>query len=212
MLSIRQPFRPNDTIEIEGDIGKVIRLTSRATILLSYDGNHIRIPNSTVFKSRIVNYSRNAERRFTFELGVAPEADLAAAQTMALEVLESLPFGLDTPRASVWIEGVGDSSVAMGMAVWISQNDTSIVLARSEAIRLVQAAYDQAGIGAQAPAYRILTEPQPDAAQPKTPAQQPPHTAPQAVDATEDKHLEQIVELEWSEQQSDLLRENADQE
>ena len=63
MLSIRQPFRPNDAVEINGDEGKVIRLTSRATILLSWDGNHIRIPNATVFKSRIVNYSRNAERR-----------------------------------------------------------------------------------------------------------------------------------------------------
>ena len=70
MLSVRQPFRPNDTVEIEGDTGKVIRLTSRATILLSFDGNHIRIPNATVFKSRIVNFSRNPERRFTFELGM----------------------------------------------------------------------------------------------------------------------------------------------
>lgn len=35
MLSIRQPFRPNDSIEIGGDEGKVIRLTSRATILLN---------------------------------------------------------------------------------------------------------------------------------------------------------------------------------
>ena len=51
MLSIRQPFHPNDTVEIEGDIGKVIRLTSRATILLSFDGNHIRIPNSTCSKA-----------------------------------------------------------------------------------------------------------------------------------------------------------------
>jgi small-conductance mechanosensitive channel len=209
MLSIRQPFRPNDTVEIEGDTGKVIRLTSRATILLSFDGNHIRIPNSTVFKSRIVNFSRNAERRFTFQLGVTPEADLAAAQALALEVLEGLPFGLNTPRASVWIEGVGDSSVTMGMAAWINQNDTSIVLARSEAIRLVQAAYDHAGIGAQAPAYRILTEPQPE---PAATAQEPPYTPPQDVDATEDKQLEQIVELERAEEHSDLLRENADQE
>jgi small conductance mechanosensitive channel len=75
MLSIRQPFRPNDAIEINGDEGMVIRLTSRATILLSYDGNHIRIPNSTVFSSRIVNYSRNDERRFLIDLGLAYGSD-----------------------------------------------------------------------------------------------------------------------------------------
>tara|TARA_R110002020_G_scaffold225869_1_gene436138 strand:+ start:16079 stop:17401 length:1323 start_codon:yes stop_codon:yes gene_type:complete len=219
MLSIRQPFRPNDTVEIEGDTGKVIRLTSRATILLSFDGNHIRIPNSIVFKSRIVNFSRNAERRFKFELGVAPEADLAKAQSLALSTLEQLPFVLKEPQASVWIESVGDSSVGMGMAAWIDQNDTNIVLARSEAIRLVQAAYDAAGVGAAAPAYRVLLEGtapatgennQPSASEGK-PAD--PKPAPvQDVDAAEDEQLSRIVDQERAEKHADLLRTNANQE
>ncbi|WP_299027852.1 mechanosensitive ion channel domain-containing protein [uncultured Sulfitobacter sp.] len=219
MLSIRQPFRPNDTVEIEGDTGKVIRLTSRATILLSFDGNHIRIPNATVFKSRIVNFSRNAERRFTFQLAVAPDADLAHAQKLTMNTLEGLPFVLKTPLASVWIESVDDSWVTMGMAGWINQHDTSIVLARSEAIRLVQAAFDTAGIGAQPPAYRLLgasgailgqdTE-KPTQTRPAGP-DLPPLPA-QAVDATEDQQLADIVDMERAEEHSDLLRENADQE
>ncbi len=216
MLSIRQPFRPNDTVEIEGDTGKVIRLTSRATILLSFDGNHIRIPNSIVFKSRIVNFSRNVERRFTFQLGVDPAADLAHAQALALTMLERLPFVLETPKASVWIESVGDSSVNMGMAAWINQNDTSIVLARSEAIRLVQAAYDTAGVAAQAPAYRLLHEGGPPPAH-NIPAEayEGPDVPPspvQDVDALEDKQLNRIINLERAEEHIDLLRANADQE
>jgi small-conductance mechanosensitive channel len=218
MLSIRQPFRPNDTVEIEGDTGKVIRLTSRATILLSFDGNHIRIPNATVFKSRIVNFSRNAERRFTFQLGVTPEADLAHAQTLAMKTLEGLPFVLEAPQASVWIESVDDSWVTMGMAAWINQNNTSMVLARSEAIRLVQAAYDTAGIGAQPPAYRLLSsgalpsDHSPEMQEQEFEGPDLPPTPPQDVDALEDKQLEQIVDMERAEEHSDLLRENADQE
>lgn len=219
MLSIRQPFRPNDTVEIEGDIGKVIRLTSRATILLSFDGNHIRIPNSTVFKSRIVNFSRNAERRFTLELSVAPEADLARAQALALSTLESLPFVLKTPAASVWIESVGDSWVAMGMAAWIDQNDTSIVLARSEAIRLVQAAYDAAGMAAPFPTYRLLHEggalPANLAGTSPVPEHDAPNAPPapaQAVEAVEDEQLTQIINEERAGEHIDLLRANADQE
>lgn len=111
MLSIRQPFRPNDQVEIEGDIGKVIRLTSRATILLSFDGNHIRIPNATVFKSRIVNYSRNDERRFLVSLGVAYDTDLARAQELALQTVTSLPFVINEPAPAVWIEELGDLSL-----------------------------------------------------------------------------------------------------
>ncbi|MEO1364583.1 MAG: mechanosensitive ion channel family protein, partial [Pseudomonadota bacterium] len=123
MLSIRQPFRPNDTVEIEGDIGKVIRLTSRATILLSFDGNHIRIPNATVFKSRIVNYTRNDERRFLVDLGVAYDTDLARAQALALETVRALPFVLDAPEPSVWIEELGDSAVIIKVAAWIAQHE-----------------------------------------------------------------------------------------
>ncbi len=219
MLSIRQPFRPNDTVEINGDTGKVIRLTSRATILLSFDGNQIRIPNATVFKSRIVNFSRNAERRFTWELGVMPEADLAQAQTLALVTVNALPFVLKTPAASVWIETVGDSSITMGMAAWIDQNDTSIVLARSEAIRLVQAEFDSEGIGAQAPAYRLLQESNIPRADDTKPAQPPARETPdtptapvQDVEAVEDKQLADIVDHERDGERSDLLRENAVQE
>jgi small-conductance mechanosensitive channel len=219
MLSIRQPFRPNDTVEIEGDTGKVIRLTSRATILLSFDGNHIRIPNATVFKSRIVNFSRNAERRFTFDLGVAPDADLSHARSLARSTLEALPFVLTTPQASAWIESVGDSWVTMGMAGWINQNDTDIVLARSEAIRMVLAAYDAEGLSSEPPTYRLLHAGEPQAGPPQqnkadsiAARAETPAAPVQDVDALEDKQLTQIIDLERAEEPNDLLRKNAVQE
>lgn len=218
MLSIRQPFRPNDTVEIEGDTGKVIRLTSRATILLSFDGNHIRIPNATVFKSRIVNFSRNAERRFTFALSVASDADLDQARHMAEDTLNALPFVLDSPEVSVWIESVDDFWITLNMAAWINQNDTSIVLARSEAIRLTQAAFDAAGISAPLPSYRIENLPgtatpaqdrRADAPQQETAAPAPV----QDVEATAEKELEKIVDQERAElSRRDLLNVNATEE
>ncbi|APE44409.1 mechanosensitive ion channel protein MscS [Sulfitobacter alexandrii] len=215
MLSIRQPFRPNDTVEIEGDTGKVIRLTSRATILLSFDGNHIRIPNATVFKSRIVNYSRNAERRFTFALSVAPDADLDQARHLALDTLNALPFVLDSPEVSVWIESVDDFWVTLNMAAWIDQNDTSIVLARSEAIRLTQAAFDAAGMAAPFPSYRIenlsALAGKADVSTAAPPRQDASAPAPvQDVEATAEKELEKIVDQERAElSRRDLLNVNA---
>ena len=218
MLSIRQPFRPNDTVEIEGDIGKVIRLTSRATILLSFDGNHIRIPNATVFKSRIVNFSRNAERRFTFSLSVASDADLDRARNIALEVLNDLPFVLKSPEASAWVKSVDDFWITLSMAAWINQNEANITLARSEAIRLTQAAYDAARIAAPVPSYRIETHPIASTipAQPSKPDQSPRVQAPppvQDVDAKQDAELAKIVDQERIElSRHDLLSETASEE
>ncbi len=219
MLSIRQPFRPNDTVEIQGDTGKVIRLTSRATILLSFDGNHIRIPNATVFKSRIVNFSRNAERRFQFALTVDPGCDLDQARHLAEDTLHSLPFVLNSPEVSVWIDSVDDFWVTLQMTAWINQNETSITLARSEAIRLTQAAYDAAGISAPLPGYRIENLPEAAAKAPKsapkvskTPSTPAPAPA-QDVEDRADKELEQIVDQERAElERSDLLNVNASEE
>ncbi|RDD65507.1 BON domain-containing protein [Thalassococcus profundi] len=182
MLSIRQPFRPNDTVEIGGDVGNVIRLTSRATILLSFDGNHIRIPNATVFKSRIINFTLNDERRFTADFGVAYDTDLLQAQKLARETLEALSFVLEKPAVNVWIEDLGDSAVTLRCTAWIAQHNTSFVAARSEAIRLVMAAFDTAGIVMPEPTVRVL---RPDAAEAAEPAAQgAPPRSPRAGSAT----------------------------
>ncbi|MEZ5714229.1 MAG: mechanosensitive ion channel family protein [Paracoccaceae bacterium] len=159
MLSIRQPFRPNDSIEIEGNEGKVIRLTSRATILLNWDGNHVRIPNATVFKARILNYSRNPERRFKFRVSAAYGTDLAFALRLAQDTVAGLPFVLETPAPNVWIDELGGSDISFMVTGWIDQTATSIVQARSEAIRQTLLAFEAAGIEMPEPTYRVLTGP-----------------------------------------------------
>lgn len=215
MLSIRQPFRPNDAVEINGDEGKVIRLTSRATILLSWDGNHIRIPNSTVFKSRIVNYSANAERRFVFDIGINPGSDMAAAVQIAKETLIALPFTLKSPAPDAWIDAIGDSTVTLRLIGWVDQRVTSLLSARSEAIRLTITALAEAGIDMPEPTYRLLG--QPAAALPDTP---PGPAVPKSVpmdaeavlntEATAEQELEAIVNEERRERgNEDLLTRNA---
>lgn len=214
MLSIRQPFRPNDSIEIGGDEGKVIRLTSRATILLNWDGNHVRIPNSTVFKSRILNYSRNSERRFQFDISVAYGTDLAQALQIMHDTVQALPFVLEKPAVNVWIVELGDSDIALRIGAWINQVETSILTARSEAIRQTLLAFEHASIEMPEPTYRVLTGTFDDA-KPKAPTQQALDQTPSSandpnhvlnVEATAEQELEQIVAVErLAKKEDDLL-------
>ncbi|WP_428546645.1 mechanosensitive ion channel domain-containing protein [Profundibacter sp.] len=138
LLSMRQPFRPNDLIEIGGDMGKVIRLTSRATILLSLDGNHIRIPNATVFKSRIINYTRNKSRRFTFDQTVDASKGLKQQRRVVLDAIKALPFVLETPSPNVWIESADGDKAVLRVSGWVDQRESDVSLARGEAIRKVR--------------------------------------------------------------------------
>ena len=203
MLSFRQPFRPNDTVEINGDIGKVIRLTSRATILLSFDGNHIRIPNAVVFKSRIINYSQNVERRFMFSIMIEREADLQEARNLVAQTVQDLPFILTEPAAQTWIESLHPAGVELVITGWVDQNATSIVRAKGEALRQVKLAIQAAGI--------II----PDATQAieikrdrtETPPEPRESTLVEEVEATDDAALERIVDAERDlKSTEDLLR------
>src|SRR3954469_18722865 len=57
LISIQRPFQANDFIEVAGFQGLVQRVTARGTVLLTVDGNHIQIPNATIYKSIIRNFS-----------------------------------------------------------------------------------------------------------------------------------------------------------
>ena len=122
MLSIRQPFRARDQVVINGQEGIVVRLTSRATILMTLDGNQLRIPNAEVFKGTILNYTKNPERRFTFELGVDANDDPLAAIKVGLDAIDTLAFVLDEPKAIAVITNVGDSNIVLEFQVWVDQS------------------------------------------------------------------------------------------
>jgi len=221
MLSIRQPFRPNDTIEIDGDEGKVIRLTSRATILMSFDGNQIRIPNATVFKSRIVNYTQNAERRFLFTVGVDPNADLSAARTLAERAVQSLPYVLAEPASQAWLENITEGGVTITVAGWIDQRETNINLGRGEALRQVKVAIEAAGIELPDTTYRIrldsgqgiVTEEAADGQAAEAPPVRhvdPPADKVAAVVSNTETSLDRIVAAErGAARNEDLLRSDA---
>ena len=155
MLSIRQPFRARDHILINNQEGIVVRLTSRATILMTLDGNQLRIPNAEVFKATILNYTKNPERRFTFELGVDANDDPLAAIKVGLDAIHTLAFVLDEPKAVAVITNVGDSNIILEFQIWVDQSDTDFSKARSIAIRETKHALENEGFSLPEPIYRL---------------------------------------------------------
>ncbi|WP_220463686.1 mechanosensitive ion channel domain-containing protein [Sediminihaliea albiluteola] len=155
MLSLRQPFRAKDHVVINDHEGIVVRLTSRATILMTLDGNHLRIPNANVFKGIILNYSTNPERKFSFELGVDAADDPVAAMQTGLKAISALDFVLAEPAPGAVIATVGDSNIVLRFSAWVDQRDTNFGKARSLAIRAVMQVLERRGFTLPEPIYRL---------------------------------------------------------
>jgi small-conductance mechanosensitive channel len=156
LLSTRNPFEIGDVIEINGKTGKVALLTARDTVLLTADGNHLRIPNSVVINSELLNYSRNPRRRFDFTVGDSVELDLAEARRIGMETLLKNPGVLADPKPMILIDSLGDSAVILKFYAWVDQRQSDFMKSKSEAIRMVKVAYDEAGIEMPEPIYRVL--------------------------------------------------------
>lgn len=164
LMSLRQPFEPNDHVVIEGNEGKIIRLTSRATILMTLDGNHLRIPNADVFKGVMLNYSRNPKRRFSFAVGLGNDEDLSGALALGVETLSSIPEVLADPEPWVQIDDLGDSSVRLIFYGWVDQRVADFPRVRGEAIRRVKEELEARGMDLPEPIYRLRLERGPGAA------------------------------------------------
>lgn len=158
LLSLRQPFRPKDHVIINDREGLVIRLTSRATVLMTQDGNQLRIPNAVVFKGTILNFSTNPERRFDFQLGVDADDNALEAIQTGVETLETLEFVLQEPAPFALVQEVGDSNILIQYYGWINQQDTDFNKSRSIALVAVKNALEQAGFELPEPIYRLRFE------------------------------------------------------
>ena len=159
LMSLRQPFAPRDHVVIDGNEGIVIALTSRATILMTPDGNHLRLPNALVFRSVTLNYTRNPSRRFGFDVGIGVNEDLVLAQQIGTNVLRALDGVIDNPPPRAFIAALGDSNVQVRFYGWVDQRTHDFLMLKSEAIRQVKTALEQAGLDLPEPIYRVqITE------------------------------------------------------
>lgn len=218
LLSLRQPFEPNDHVVIDDREGKVLRLTSRAAILMTLDGNHLRIPNAAVFKGVILNYSRNPRRRFSFPVGVGNDEDLARALRLGIEALAGVPGVLADPEPWAEIAELADSSVTLRYYGWIDQRESSFAHVRTAAIRRVKEALEGAGMDLPEPIFRVRTEevaegpPEPGAGREAAgePLPDPSPTTPTDARDAIDRQIEE--ERAEAPAEEDLLRPEAPKE
>lgn len=209
LLSLRQPFAHDDRVLIGAFEGAVVRLTPRATILMSLDGNHVRIPNAKVFNDVLVNYTRNPQRRFEFDVGVGADENLARAQHLAAQTLLQMGGVLESPPPVCAVEALGDFNVVLRVYGWMDQRSADFQKVRSEAIRLVKEAFDAAEISMPEPTHtvRIARRARSDAARPE------PVGPQQAIDIGPRSEIErEIAEERKAGGGPDLLRHDAPQE
>jgi len=155
-LSVQQPFETGDLVEVSNVTGYVQQLNVRTTVLMTLDGNLVQIPNATIYKSTLVNFTANPNRRESFVVGIGYDDSIDEAQEVAREVLANHPAVLDDPEPWVLADDLGKATVNLKIYFWIDGHQHSWFKVRSSVIRLVKRAFQERGISMPDEAREVI--------------------------------------------------------
>lgn len=156
LLSMRNPFRTGDWIQLGEYQGIVQNLNMRTTILMTLDGNHVQIPNSLVFKSIITNFSASPNRRAEFRVGIGYANSIVKVQELIIQALRAHPAVLDDPEPAAIVDELGPSTVNLRVQFWFDGKSYSLFKVRSSLMRQVKRALQDAGVSTPAPVQEII--------------------------------------------------------
>lgn len=111
MLLILRPFGVGDAIEVGSKSGTVKQIGLFTVELTSFDNLYISMPNSSVWNSPIINYSKNPIRRIDLLIGIDYGDDIDLAISSAMDEIRKDERILSEPAPLVAVKQLGESSV-----------------------------------------------------------------------------------------------------
>lgn len=120
LILVFKPFKVGDLIESNGQTGVVTEIQIFNTVLLTAENKTVILANGAVSNNTIVNFTRHGNLRVDITMAVAPDADLTAAKSVALKVLEDHEFVLKDPAPSVNVLKIADGMVTLAIRPYAS--------------------------------------------------------------------------------------------
>jgi len=117
-LIIEKPIKIGDQVNIDDITGFVEDIRVISTTIRTYDGLYVRIPNQTVFTTKMVNYVGNIVRRFEYMVGIRYSDNADKAIDIIHDVIKQYPFALKRPKPLVYVDNLGDNSVNIMVRIW----------------------------------------------------------------------------------------------
>ena len=125
ILAFNRPFNLGDTIAIQDVMGRVRELNLRTTVIKTFDGKDIFIPNATVLKEKVTNYTLDGYLRQEFVVGIDFEDDVAGATQLIRDELRRLPDVLDDAPHDplIIVNELAASTVNLKIMFWTDTTD-----------------------------------------------------------------------------------------
>lgn len=116
----RLPFMIGDMVSIRGTMGIVEGITTYQTVLRTFDGRLVYVPNVIVLGSDIQNYSTVPTRRIDLNLQVHAADDIEQAREQMLESMRADERVMEDPAPAVFVTSLDTGVVSLLGLCWVA--------------------------------------------------------------------------------------------
>lgn len=147
ILAFRKPYRIGDVIEINDVMGKVLRTNLRVTVMETFQGQEVFIPNKELLQGNIVNYSSLTHRQIIIACGISYAEDLEEVESVVRKAILELEGLIRKDDLIFDYEEFGGSSINFYVRFWIEYpGEPGYLGMKSKAIKAIKKSFDQNNI------------------------------------------------------------------
>ena len=140
ILLFERPIQTGDTIQVGELWGKVKNIGIRSSIVRSFDGSEVIVPNGMLISREVTNWTlSDQKRRLDIEVGVEYGTDLKQVLGILIDCANKHKDVMDDPAPAAWFIGFGDSSINFKLLFWHPSFDGSLVVKSEVAIEIFDA-------------------------------------------------------------------------
>ena len=138
LLLLTEPFKIGDQIVVNDFEGTVENIETRATMLKTYDGRRIVIPNSNLFTESVVVNTAFPVRRSEYRVGIGYDEDIGQAMALMLDTMPSVEGVLLDPAPDVLVAELGSFTVDIRARWWTDSRRANALAVQSEVISAIK--------------------------------------------------------------------------
>jgi len=146
LILIRQPFEIDDQIEVSGYEGTVEKIETRATILNTYAGERIVIPNNQIYTSSVKVKTAHELRRSQFDVGIGYGDSIGEATEVLEKALDNIEGIVQDKGIEVFPWELAESWVTLRVRWWTKSDRGSVVKTKARVIGIIKQQLDDAKI------------------------------------------------------------------
>lgn len=146
IIALEKPINVGDFVEIAGRSGKMKSIGIRSSIVTTWDGADVVIPNGDLMNQHLTNWTMgNNRKRFEIPVGVAYGTDLAFTQHLLMQLMLSDDRIMKNPEPIVLLTQFNNSSIDFVVKFWVHHYDMGLDM-KSDLIIAINNAFKENNI------------------------------------------------------------------